>query len=58
VRFAAPSQAFDGGDVASFQVEWHGQAGEERFAVDENAAGRAFAKLATVLGAGQAKIFS
>src|ERR1700730_77820 len=43
MRGTAGRHAFDGGDLAALQVERHRQAGEERLAVDQHAAGGALA---------------
>src|SRR3989442_12569875 len=49
---------FHRGDLASLEVERHGQAGQVRPAIDEHATGGALAQLAAVLGPGQSQVFA
>src|SRR6266849_7165551 len=58
MRFTPVRHAFHRGDLATLEVERHRQAGEERTAIDEDAAGGALAQLAAVLGAGESQVFA
>jgi hypothetical protein len=58
MRAASFRHALDGRDLAALEIEWHGEAGQEWFAVDEHAAGRALTQLTAMLGPGQAEVFA
>src|SRR3982074_2291305 len=58
MRATIGRHSLDGCDVAILEVERHAEAGEKRFAIDQNPTGRALAQLASMLGSGQSHVLS